>query len=75
MRVEGKGVPDSLLSHQGEACGVHITKGMISVAVQDLVGLSFQVFSYEHPLQFPALRKLVQKPIGLSIALANSKAT
>ncbi len=52
VRVKGKGVADALLPHQGEARGVHITKGMVSVAMQDLVSVSFQVFSYEEAFGF-----------------------
>ena len=58
VRVKGKGVADALLPHQGEARGVHITKGMVSVAMQDLVSVSFQVFSYEQALQLPLCASL-----------------
>ncbi len=44
---------------------------MVSVAMQDLVSVSFQVFSYEQALQLPALLQPIQEPLGFSIALAD----
>lgn len=70
MGIEGEGVLNALLAHQGETGGIHKAEGVIGIAMQDLIGMPFQMLGDEQALQLSTLPQRIQETLGRPVPSA-----